>query len=42
MLYDLIDHDLIDVINHSEYKWEDAVKETTRYLQERAGSNFTY
>ncbi|MEZ8858582.1 PTS sugar transporter subunit IIA [Vibrio sp. 10N.247.311.51] len=35
MLYDLIDHDLIDVINHSEYKWEDAVKETTRYLQDK-------
>lgn len=35
MLYDLVDHDLIDVINHSHYQWEDAVKETTRYLQDK-------
>ncbi|PCE65474.1 PTS sugar transporter subunit IIA [Salinivibrio sp. YCSC6] len=35
MLYDLVDHDLIDVIHHSHYQWEDAVKETTRYLHDK-------
>ncbi len=35
MLYDLIDHDLIDVIHQSDYQWEEAVKETTRYLEQK-------
>ncbi|MBR9872804.1 MAG: PTS transporter subunit EIIA [Vibrionaceae bacterium] len=35
MLYDLIDHDLIDVIDHSDYQWEEAVNVTTRYLEDK-------
>lgn len=35
MLYDLIDHDLIDVIGDADYKWEDAIKATTGYLQSK-------
>ncbi len=35
MLYDLIDHDLIDVFDHDQCHWEEAVKETTRYLQSK-------
>ncbi len=35
MLYDLIDHDLIDVVNHDIDAWEDAVKTTTRYLEQK-------
>ncbi|MCG9595781.1 PTS sugar transporter subunit IIA [Vibrio sp. Isolate25] len=35
MLYDLIDHDLIDVIDHQDYQWEDAVHVTTRYLERK-------
>ncbi|GAM74648.1 PTS system [Vibrio ishigakensis] len=35
MLYDLIDHDLIDVIADTDYQWEDAVRETTRYLEDK-------
>ncbi|NIY82638.1 PTS sugar transporter subunit IIA [Vibrio hepatarius] len=33
MLYDLIDHDLIDVIDSNEYQWAEAVKVTTAYLE---------
>ena len=33
MLYDLIDHDLIDVIDSKEYQWAEAVKVTTAYLE---------
>ncbi len=33
MLYDLIDHDLIDVIDSNEYQWTEAVKVTTAYLE---------
>ena len=33
MLYDLIDHDLIDVIDSNEYQWAEAVKVTTSYLE---------
>ncbi len=35
MLYDLIDHDLIDVVNHNSDAWEDAVKTTTSYLEKK-------
>ncbi len=33
MLYDLVDHDLIDVIDSKEYQWAEAVKVTTAYLE---------
>ena len=33
MLYDLIDHGLIDVVNDQSYTWEEAVKTTTCYLE---------
>ncbi|HGS4988948.1 TPA: PTS sugar transporter subunit IIA [Vibrio parahaemolyticus] len=32
MLYELIDHELVDVINDRAYQWQDAVKKTTQYL----------
>ncbi|CAM2979926.1 MULTISPECIES: PTS sugar transporter subunit IIA [Vibrio] len=35
MLYDLIDHDLIDVIDHQDCQWEEAVKVTTQYLENK-------
>lgn len=35
MLYDLIDHDLIDVIDHQNYQWEDAVNVTSQYLEKK-------
>ncbi|PWI32537.1 PTS mannitol transporter subunit IIA [Vibrio albus] len=35
MLYDLVDHDLIDVVTDCNTRWQDAVKTTTRYLEEK-------
>lgn len=35
MLYDLVDHDLIDVITDCNTSWENAVKTTTRYLENK-------
>ena len=35
MLYELIDHELVDIISDREYQWQDAVKKTTRYLEEK-------
>lgn len=35
MLYDLIDHDLIDVIDNQDYQWEEAVSITTQYLEKK-------
>lgn len=35
MLYELIDHELVDVINDNTYQWQDAVRKTTAYLEER-------
>jgi PTS system mannitol-specific IIA component len=34
MLYDLIDHDLVDVITDSK-TWQDAVRTTTQYLEQK-------
>ncbi|MEF1204086.1 PTS sugar transporter subunit IIA [Photobacterium damselae] len=35
MLYELIDHDLVDVINDGNYQWQNAVRKTTDYLEQR-------
>ncbi|MHA7231834.1 PTS sugar transporter subunit IIA [Vibrio campbellii] len=35
MLYELIDHELVDVINDRPYQWQDAVKKTTQYLEDK-------
>ncbi|WP_153448790.1 PTS sugar transporter subunit IIA [Vibrio algicola] len=35
MLYNLIDHDLIDVIHNQSYEWQEAVKTTTQYLENK-------
>lgn len=35
MLYELIDHELVDVINDRAYQWQDAVKKTTQYLEDK-------
>ncbi|MGR5066446.1 PTS sugar transporter subunit IIA [Photobacterium sp. DNB22_13_2] len=35
MLYELIDHDLVDVINDGNYQWQEAVRKTTNYLEQR-------
>ncbi|MEL7292971.1 MAG: PTS sugar transporter subunit IIA [Pseudomonadota bacterium] len=35
MLYDLIDHDLIDVIEQKHCQWQEAVHLTTQYLHEK-------
>ncbi|EQB9050176.1 PTS sugar transporter subunit IIA, partial [Vibrio parahaemolyticus] len=35
MLYELIDHELVDVINDRAYQWQDAVKKTTQYLENK-------
>ncbi len=35
MLYDLIDHDLVDVVKHDNTSWEQAVRTTTQYLEEK-------
>lgn len=33
MLYEFIDHDLVDVITDKTYSWQDAVKKTTGFLE---------
>ncbi|MCG9661879.1 PTS sugar transporter subunit IIA [Vibrio mediterranei] len=35
MLYDLIDHDLVDVVEYDNTSWEQAVRTTTQYLEEK-------
>ncbi len=35
MLYDLIDHDLIDVVSDYNKTWQEAVKTTTQYLEKK-------
>ncbi len=35
MLYDLIDHDLIDVAETRHYTWKEAVVTTTQYLEQK-------
>lgn len=35
MLYDLIDHDLVDVVENKNITWQEAVKTTTKYLEQK-------
>lgn len=42
MLYDLIDTDLVDVIDSGTYTWQEAVRETTRYLENKGYVNNNY
>lgn len=35
MLYDLIDHDLVDVVQHNNATWQEAVNISTQYLEDK-------
>ncbi len=35
MLYNLIDHDLVDVIDNGQHSWQEAVTKTTSYLENK-------